>query len=62
MQRILGKRIVRDLKENRFRYMALAALVIFAMFIVTGLIGAADTIISGTDRIAEEHNVEDGEF
>lgn len=62
MQRILGKRIVRDLKENRFRYMALAALVIFAMFIVTGLIGAADTIISGTDRIAAEHNVEDGEF
>lgn len=61
MQRILGKRVLRDLKENLFRYMALAALVIFAMFIVIGVIGAADTIMIGTDRIAEEQNADEVE-
>lgn len=62
MQRILGKRIFRDLKENILRYTALAALVIFTMYIVVGIIGAADTIMTGTDKSAKEHHVEDGEF
>ncbi len=61
MQRILRKRLLRDLKENVFRYLALGFLVVMGMYIVIGLVGAAEAIIEGTAKAAEE-SLEDGQF
>lgn len=62
MQKILQKRVLRDLKENFPRYIALGALIILSMYIVVSLVGAAETIINGTKDEAEIHKLEDGEF
>lgn len=62
MQKILRKRMIRELKENGFRYLALGLLVILGMYIVIGLVGAADTVIRGTAETAEANRVEDGQF
>lgn len=62
MQKILRKRVLRDLKENLFRYLALGFLIILGMYIVISLVGAADTIITGVDEKAEENCLEDGQF
>ena len=34
MQKVLRKRVLRDLKENLFRYIALAFLIIIGMYVV----------------------------
>lgn len=62
MQKILSKRILRDLKENSMRYLALSALIILCMYVIISLIGTADTIILGTKKLAESNYLEDGEF
>lgn len=62
MQKILRKRIIRDLRVNIFRYLALGFLVILGMYMVISLVGAADTIITGTADAARENRVEDGQF
>lgn len=53
MQKILRKRVFRDLKENLFRYIALGSLIILSMYMVVSLIGAAETIISGGEKISK---------
>ena len=45
MQKVLRKRVLRDLKENLFRYIALAFLIIMGMYVIVSLIGAGYTII-----------------
>ncbi|MBQ4530820.1 MAG: ABC transporter permease [Lachnospiraceae bacterium] len=62
MQKILRKRVVRDLKENFLRYLALGLLIILGMYLVVSIIGAADTIIDGTRQMAEQNQCEDGQF
>ncbi len=62
MQKILRKRIFRDLKENCWRYLALGVLIILGMYIIVSLVAAAETIISGTQKVAKEHELEDGQF
>lgn len=62
MQKILRKRVRRDLKDNLFRYLALGLLIVLAMYIVISIVAAADTIITGTQKIAEENKCEDGQF
>lgn len=62
MQKILRKRVFRDLRENLFRYLALGFLIILGMYIIVSLVGAADTIIIGTGQHAEANCLEDGEF
>ena len=47
MQKVLRKRILRDLRENKFRYLALAVLIIMSMYLVISLVGAAETIMQG---------------
>ena len=44
MQKVLRKRILRDLRANKFRYLALAVLIIMSMYLVISLVGAAETI------------------
>lgn len=62
MQKILRKRMLRDFRENRYRYLALGLLVALGMYIVVGLVGAADTIIIGTAEAAKANRLEDGQF
>lgn len=54
MEKVLRKRAWRDLKENKFRYFALAFLIIMSMYLVISLVGAADTIIDGTAKQAKK--------
>lgn len=62
MQKILRKRIFRDLKENLLRYLGLFFLIILCMFIVIGLVGSAETVIQGVNDHSERNKVEDGQF
>ncbi|MBQ7981609.1 MAG: FtsX-like permease family protein, partial [Oscillospiraceae bacterium] len=62
MNKVLNKRILRDLKANFARYLALLLMIIAGMFIVIAVVGAAETIITGTNKLAAENNVEDGQF
>lgn len=62
MNKVLNKRILRDLKGNFLRYLALFLLIVLGMYIVIAIVGAANTIITGTELKAEENKVEDGQF
>ena len=62
MNKVLNKRILRDLKSNFLRYLALFLLIVLGMYIVIAIVGAANTIITGTELKAEENKVEDGQF
>lgn len=62
MQKILRKRILRDLKENLARYLALALLIVLGMYIVVSLVAAADTVIVRSAGAAKEQAAEDGQF
>lgn len=62
MQRILSKRVLRDIRENLLRYLALFFLVALVMYMVVAIIGAAETVIHGTEKSAAAHHREDGQF
>ena len=59
---ILFKRALRDLKAGWARYIALSLLIVFSIFIVTSLMGAAITVIDYTEIRDKELCREDGEF
>lgn len=59
---ILFKRALRDLKAGWTRYIALSALIIFSIFIVISLMGAAVTVMDCTEKSDKKLNREDGEF
>lgn len=62
MQRVLRKRILRDLKENRFRYLAMSLLIIMGMYIVVALVASGYTVTNQSRRMARENGLEDGAF
>ena len=62
MNKVLNKRILRDLKANFARYLALLLMIVAGMFIVIAVVGAAETIITGTNELVIENKVEDGQF
>lgn len=62
MQKVLRKRIFRDLKENLFRYIALGLVIALCMYLIISLIGTAETIIRGSEILGEENHAEDGQF
>lgn len=62
MQKVLRKRVLRDLKENLFRYIALAFLIIMGMYVIVSLIGAGYTIIDNGETHDEANKIEDGQF
>ncbi|MBQ9686383.1 MAG: ABC transporter permease [Oscillospiraceae bacterium] len=62
MQRLLRRKIWRELGRHWLRYLALALMIGLSMYLVVSLIGAADTVIIGTARHAEQNRVEDGQF
>ena len=53
MQRILSKRVLRDIRENLLRYLALFFLVALVMYMVVAIVGAAETIMQGGRRRAD---------
>ena len=59
---ILFKRALRDLKAGWARYLALSLLIIFSLFIIISLMGAAVTVIDYTALRDAELCREDGEF
>ena len=62
MNRVLGKRIFRDIKENFRRWLALFLMIVMGMYIVVAVVGSAERIISGSNMAAEKNLVESGEF
>ena len=62
MQRILSKRVFRDIRENLLRYLALFFLVALVMYMVVAIVGAAETIMQGTKESGRVHHKEDGQF
>ena len=62
MQKVLRKRVLRDLKENVFRYIALAFLIIMGMYVIISLIGAGFSIIDGGAEHDNANKIEAGQF
>lgn len=62
MRGILRKKLLRDLGKAWPRYLALGLMILLSMYLIISLIGAADTIIIGSARLAEANRVEDGQF
>lgn len=62
MQKILKKRVLRDLKSNAFRYFALSFLIILGMYLIVSIVGSADTVVIRVDELSKENMLEDGEF
>ncbi len=62
MQKILGRRVLRDLKKHFFRYFMLGIMITMGIFLVVTVVGSAETLTGGTEDIALETNLEDGEF
>lgn len=62
MQKVLRKRVLRDLKKNFFRYFALGLVIAMGIFLVVTIVGSGETLTRGTEDIAEQTNLEDGEF
>ncbi len=62
MQRVLSRRIGRELKKNFFRYLALFLLIAAGMYIIVAMVGAAETVIRNVERGQAENCLEDGQF
>ncbi len=62
MNKVLRKRLLRDLRDNIGRYAALIMLIAMGIFLVTSIVGASETIITGTERRKSVNMVEDGQF
>lgn len=62
MTHVLFKRAIRDLKANLARYLALGILIIFSIYIVISLVGAASSTIDQTAYYDQKLHCEDGEF
>ncbi len=62
MNRLFHKRIIRELCCNLWRYLALFLMIALGMYIIISVVGAAETIITGTERAARQTMPEDGQF
>lgn len=62
MNRVLRKRLLRDLRSNLGRYLALVLLIVMGAFLVVSMVGSADAIIQGTDEKGKDSFVQDGQF
>lgn len=62
MNRVLNRRILRDLRANIGRYIALMLMIILGIYLVVSIVGSAEMVIQGTDNAKSENLVEDGEF
>lgn len=62
MNKVLRKRLLRELKSNFARYIALVLLIVMGMYIIVGMVASAETIIARTEEHGELNRLEDGQF
>lgn len=62
MQKLLLRRVLRDMKANIFRYLALFLLIVLVMFLIISMVGSAESIIGTVDKKAQKNHLEDGQF
>lgn len=62
MNKVLRKRLLRDLRVNFGRYLALFLLFVMGIFLVVSIVGSAEMIIRGTENRKPKNMVEDGQF
>ena len=62
MKTIARKRMVRELKKNAFRYLALFLLIAFGMYLIISMVASADNITIAEEQSSKEYKREDGQF
>ncbi|HOC35271.1 MAG TPA: hypothetical protein PKI82_14560, partial [Ruminococcus flavefaciens] len=62
MNKILSKRLLRDLRTNFGRYAALLLLIVMGIYLVVSIVGSSEMIIQGTENHKSVNMVEDGQF
>jgi putative ABC transport system permease protein len=62
MNRVLRKRLPRDLRAGIGRYLALILVIAMGIYLVLGIVGSAETVLHGTEEKRTEFNTEDGFF
>ncbi len=62
MNKVLRKRLLRDLRSNFGRYLALFLLFVMGLYLVVSIVGSSEMIIQGTENRKAENMVEDGQF
>ncbi len=62
MNGVLRKRLLRDLRSGAGRYLALVLLITMGIYLVVSIVGAAETIIIGTEERKSVNMLEDGQF
>ncbi len=62
MQRVLRKRVFRNLRKHFVRYFMLGIMITMSIFLVVTIVGSGETLSRGTVDMAEKTNLEDGEF
>ncbi len=62
MQKVLRKRVFRSLKKHFIRYAMLGMMIGLGIFLVVTIVGSGETLVRGTEGMAKETNLEDGEF
>ncbi|MCR5141399.1 MAG: FtsX-like permease family protein [Ruminococcus sp.] len=62
MNRVLGKRLPRDLRAGWGRYLALILVIAMGIYLVIGIVGSAETVLHGTDEKRSKFNTQDGFF
>ena len=62
LQGILSRRVLRDLKSNFWRYLALLLLITLGMYMVVAMIGSAESIMWTVETSYEKNLGEDGQF
>ena len=62
MDKILRKRLLRVLRENFGRYLALLLLIVMGIYLVVSIVGSAEMIMQGTEKRKSVNMVEDGQF
>ena len=62
MNSVLNKRILRDLKSNVGRYLALMLMIILGIYLVVSIVGSSELVLIGTEEAKSKNMVEDGQF
>ena len=62
MNKVLRKRLLRDLRANFGRYLALFLLFVLGLYLVVSIVGSSEMLIQGTENQKSVNMVEDGQF
>ncbi len=62
MNKVLRKRLPRDLRAGFGRYLALVLLIVMGIYLVVGIVGSAEVVLRGTEDMKSINKVEDGQF